>query len=80
MRIDRCICADVTFAEALQAARADGLTLADLQRRFGCSASCGMCGPYLRRTLRTGETVFHQIVTEREEPAREGEESRTQQA
>ena len=68
MRIDRCVCADFTFAEALAAVR-QGVTLKDLERSHGCSASCGMCKPYLRRALRTGETVFHQIITEKDEPA-----------
>ena len=79
MRIDRCICADVTFAEALQSLRA-GATLAQLEGSLGCGATCGMCRPYLRRALRTGQTVFHQIVTDRDEPATDGRASETQKA
>ena len=69
MRIDRCVCADVTFAQALEAVRKDGACMAELERRYGCAVNCGMCRPYLRRALRTGETVFHQIITDRDEPA-----------
>ena len=67
MRIDRCVCADVTFAEALQAVRDEACSLEQLATSRGCGASCGMCKPYLRRALRTGQVVFHQIVTERDE-------------
>jgi NAD(P)H-nitrite reductase large subunit len=42
----------------------------DVQRQFKCGTSCGLCVPYVRRMLRTGETVFHQIVTDRSEPPR----------
>lgn len=43
-------------------ARARGLGLADLMRETGCGDQCGLCRPYLRRMLSTGETVFHQII------------------
>ncbi len=78
MRIDRCVCADVTFAEALEEVRTRGVHPQELACRFGCGASCGMCRPYLRRALRTGQTVFHQIVTERDEPAPEPDALRGQ--
>ena len=40
----------------------------DLQREFRCGTGCGLCAPYVRRMLRTGTVVFHQIVTDRDEP------------
>lgn len=80
MRIDRCICADVTFAEALKAVREQGLSLRQLADTRGCGATCGMCRPYLRRAMRTGQVVFHQIVTERDEPVADGQESEPQRA
>jgi bacterioferritin-associated ferredoxin len=36
----------------------------DLMHETGCGAQCGLCKPYLRRMLRTGETEFHEIITE----------------
>jgi len=33
-------------------------------RETGCGAQCGLCRPYLRRMLETGETVFAEILTE----------------
>jgi len=65
MDIDRCICTGITFASALAKAKAEGWVLDDLKRELGVSANCGLCRPYLRRALTTGETVFHEILTER---------------
>ena len=41
-----------------------GWTLDGLMAATGCGAQCGLCRPYLRRMLATGETVFHEILTE----------------
>lgn len=38
------------------------MSLNQLMRETGCGAQCGLCRPYLRRMLATGETVFHQIL------------------
>ena len=69
MRIDRCVCFNVTFAEIRDfAASRVGTTEADVQDRFGCGEKCGTCVPYVRRTIRTGQTVFHQLLSDRDEP------------
>ncbi len=62
--IDRCICRNTAFADLLPQARREDWTLDDLIRQTGCGAQCGLCRPYLRRMLRTGETVFHEILSE----------------
>lgn len=62
--IDRCICRGVPFAALLPRARAGGWTLEDLIRETGCGGQCGLCRPYLRRMLATGETSFTEILTE----------------
>ena len=64
--VDRCICRNVAFGELLPRARAAGWTLLDLMRETGAGAQCGLCRPYLRRMLRTGETEFHELITEME--------------
>ena len=64
LAIDRCICRGVPFAELLPRARAAGWTLDALIRETGCGGQCGLCRPYLRRMLATGETVFSEILTE----------------
>jgi bacterioferritin-associated ferredoxin len=38
--------------------------LADIQRETGCGAGCGLCRPYLRRMLETGQTEFTEILTD----------------
>jgi bacterioferritin-associated ferredoxin len=50
------------FGELLPLARARSWELADLIRETGCGDECGLCRPYLRRMLATGETIFHAIV------------------
>jgi len=69
LRIDRCVCVNVTFAELKETAEAEGLDAAALGRRYGCGLGCGLCSPYVRRMVRTGETVFREVLTERDEPA-----------
>ena len=61
--IDRCFCFAQPFAGLKAVAEATGArTVGEL---------CALCHPYVRRTLRTGETVFDQIVTEADEPGPE---------
>jgi bacterioferritin-associated ferredoxin len=62
--VSRCICRDLAFSELLPRARAAGWSLQDLMSETGAGAQCGLCRPYLRRMLRTGETAFHQLLTE----------------
>jgi bacterioferritin-associated ferredoxin len=62
--VSRCICQNTPFAELLARAQARGWSLEELIEQTGCGAQCGLCRPYLRRMLRTGETVFHEILSE----------------
>jgi bacterioferritin-associated ferredoxin len=61
--VSRCICRNVAFAELLPRARAAEWSLGDLMRETGCGVQCGLCRPYLRRMLQTGETEFHELLT-----------------
>lgn len=60
--IDRCLCEDKPFARLLDVARGEGLDLKALAEREGCGTHCGWCVAYLRRGLRTGETVFGELL------------------
>jgi len=62
IRVDRCICASRTFASLRDQARAEGLSLDQLVSRCGAGDGCRTCLPYLRRTLRTGQTVFDELL------------------
>jgi bacterioferritin-associated ferredoxin len=63
VRVTGCICKATPFEVLLPQARAHGWDLADIMRETGCGGQCGLCRPYLRRMLRTGETVFHELLT-----------------
>jgi bacterioferritin-associated ferredoxin len=62
MRIDRCVCYDTPFKEVIKRARPEGWTIEDIQRILGCGGGCGMCKPYLREALKTGQTEFDYII------------------
>jgi bacterioferritin-associated ferredoxin len=55
--VDRCICHDIPFVEILAwAATRETTDLQDIEDEHGCGGSCGMCRPYLKRVLRTGNS------------------------
>lgn len=63
LHIDRCVCHDVTFSEVVQWSRGSGSRdVGCAAAALGCTQGCGMCLPYVARALRTGETVFHEIL------------------
>lgn len=64
LEITRCVCMRRPFAALLPLARAHGWDLQQLMDETGCGDECGLCRPYLRRMLATGETVFHEVITE----------------
>jgi bacterioferritin-associated ferredoxin len=59
-----CVCRRVPFASLLPLARAEGWGLDELAAATGCGAGCGLCRPYLRRMLATGETEFRELLRE----------------
>ena len=69
MTIDRCYCFNKTFAHLKEVAVATGgASVAALQSDVEFGQRCQLCHPYVRRMLRTGEVIFHEIVTEADEP------------
>ena len=62
--ISRCICMNRPFTELLPLAREHAWDLQALIEQTGCGGSCGLCRPYLRRMLATGEVVFHEIMVD----------------
>jgi bacterioferritin-associated ferredoxin len=59
-----CVCRRVPFASLLPLARAEGWGLDELAAATGCGAGCGLCRPYLRCMLATGETEFRELLRE----------------
>lgn len=64
VEVTQCLCRGTPFAALLPRARSEGWDLAELMRRTGCGTGCGLCRPYLRRMLATGETVFRELLWE----------------
>jgi bacterioferritin-associated ferredoxin len=54
----------MAFERLLTLARERGWALADIMRETGCGDQCGLCRPYIRRMLETGETVFHELLSQ----------------
>ena len=72
MRIDRCLCHGTLFAALAEAAAETGATtVRRLQAHTDFGRGCGLCHPYVRRMLRTGQTVFREVVTDADEPPEE---------
>lgn len=70
MTVDRCLCFDRPFAALADVAAETGAaTVAELQEHALFGRKCRLCHPYVRRMLRTGQTVFREVVTEADEPA-----------
>lgn len=67
LTIDRCVCFGQPFADLKATAEASGATTVEaLQAVVGFGRRCGLCRPYVRRMLATGQTVFHEIVRDDE--------------
>ncbi|MGH7536445.1 MAG: (2Fe-2S)-binding protein [Gemmatimonadales bacterium] len=62
--VTMCVCRRVPFSELLPMARKHRWTLAEMIEVTGCGDGCGLCRPYLRRMLATGETEFHELLTD----------------
>lgn len=65
LTVDRCVCHKRPFGELLPIAKQHGCTsLEALQAHTTFGQTCRLCHPYVRRMLTTGETVFHEVITE----------------
>lgn len=56
MAVDRCVCHDVRFSKLKALAERSGSDLDALSRKTGVGNGCGMCIPYVKVMLRTGQT------------------------
>lgn len=63
MTIDRCYCYQTTFDTLKAMADETGAdSVEDLQAHVTFGENCQLCHPYVRRMLKTGETVFHEVI------------------
>jgi bacterioferritin-associated ferredoxin len=57
--IRACICFSHTFEEIVEMAASEGWTSPEeVAETLGCGTNCGLCRPYIRRALETGQTAF----------------------
>jgi bacterioferritin-associated ferredoxin len=63
-RINRCVCMGRTFEELKELAAANGWDANELRKKTGCGGGCGLCVPYVRIMLRTGQTEFCELIRE----------------
>lgn len=62
-QITHCLCFDISFAELKKIAdKKQAHTLEELQGYEEFGKRCRLCHPYVKRMLKTGETVFTEIV------------------
>ena len=62
LRITRCVCSDVTFAEMKEAADKHGCTTLDeLAEHVEFARDCRHCTRYIRKMLETGQTDFNAL-------------------
>lgn len=65
IRVDACLCYKKSFTQILEHARQNKtLSLTELQQEIDFGKKCGLCLPYIRRALETGETVFFQLISD----------------
>ncbi len=57
--VTKCVCRRITFAEIKEIADQRGVALIDhLIEDKVCCSGCGMCKPYVKKMLITGEVEF----------------------
>lgn len=62
--IDRCLCFQQPFHTLKNVAQQNQCkNIQDLAKHAEFGKKCGLCLPYIERMLRTGETIFHEIIT-----------------
>lgn len=63
MKISHCICHEVSFASIKALAEKEKtVDINVLQEKLPFALNCGMCLPYINRSLKTGETVFGELI------------------
>lgn len=60
MNIDKCVCFNISFDTMKNNKCTDINHICEL---YGCGTKCGMCMPYIKVMLKTGETRFERIIT-----------------
>ena len=60
--ITRCVCRNFPFDRLLALVRSRRWVLEDVVAQTGCGDECGLCRPYLRAMIDTGQTEFRHLL------------------
>ena len=61
--ISKCVCFDTTFLEMKKIMKTNDLkNLDELRKIKEVGTNCRLCVPYIEKMIRTGQTVFHEII------------------
>ncbi|MBY0262357.1 MAG: (2Fe-2S)-binding protein [Phycisphaerales bacterium] len=63
MPVSRCVCHRLPFEDLKARAAARSLSFEQLKQETRCASGCGMCEPYVRLMLVTGETSFRVLTS-----------------
>ncbi|MBL7960223.1 (2Fe-2S)-binding protein [bacterium] len=60
--VTKCVCSEVTFEKMKQVSdKHKCINIQCIQRYLAFGEACGMCRPYVKKMLETGETKFEVI-------------------
>jgi bacterioferritin-associated ferredoxin len=63
IEIDRCYCFGVLFSTLIEISLQTGAeTIPELQKKIVFGRQCELCHAYVKRALKTGESVFNEII------------------
>lgn len=72
MKIDRCICFGITFAELRDiSVEQQATTCEQLREHVDFADNCRFCEPYVREMLNSGTVVFTQAIGDSVGPVRD---------
>ncbi len=67
MKIDKCICSNITFSEVKEKALNENVKDIDgLLETIDVAKNCKLCLPYLNEMLKTGQTEFRNLILEKQ--------------
>jgi len=67
MKIDKCICSNITFSEVKEKAMNKNVKdIYGLLEAIEVAKNCKLCLPYLNEMLKTGQTEFSNLILEKQ--------------
>jgi bacterioferritin-associated ferredoxin len=66
MKIDKCVCSNITFLEVKEIAENQNVKdIEGLLEAIEVAKNCKLCLPYLNEMLKTGQTEFRNLILEK---------------